>query len=80
MPRTLTGCWRRRSGDRLRSTRVHLLTDAQRWILDNAWCVLPLPVSTVQYFGVNSRLRDFAPDDWLNFYDLRRESMWLADA
>ena len=46
----------------------------------DAWCVLPLPVSTVQYFGVSSRLRDFAPDDWLNFYDLRRESMWLADA
>ena len=60
-------------------TRVGLLTDIQRWILDNAWCALPLPSSAVQYYGVSSRLRDFAPDDWLNFYSLRRESMWLAD-
>ena len=60
--------------------RVELLTDVQRWILDNAWAVLPLPVSSVQHFGFSSRLRDFAPDDWLNNYGLRRESMWLADA
>ncbi len=32
-----------------------------------------------QYYAVSSRLRDFAPDDWLNWYSLRRESMWLAD-
>ncbi len=60
-------------------TRVGLLTDVQRWILDSAWCVLQLPVSAVQYYGVSARLRDFSPDDWLNGYDLRRESMWLAD-
>ena len=60
-------------------TRVELLADVQRWILDNAWCVLPLPISRVQHYAVSSRLRDFAPDDWLNLYSLRRESMWLAD-
>ena len=60
--------------------RVELLTEIQRWILDRAWSVVPLPVSTVQYLAFNSRLRDFAPDDWANFYGLRRESMWLADA
>lgn len=61
-------------------TRIGLLTDVQRWILDRAWCVLPLPSSAAQHFAVSSRLRDFAPDDWMNFYSLRRESMWLADA
>ncbi len=78
--RTLTGMLEAQEQEIDFDTRVELLTDAQRWILDNAWCVLPLPVSTVQYYAVSSRLRDFAPDDWLNFYDLRRESMWLADA
>ena len=60
-------------------TRAELLTDIQRWILDNACCVLPLPTSAVQHCAVSARLRDFAPDDWLNYYSLRRESMWLAD-
>ena len=60
--------------------RAVLLTQVQRWILDRAWCVLPLPISRVQYVGVSARLRDHAPDDWANFYDLRRESMWLADS
>ena len=58
--------------------RVDIVTDIQRWILDNAWCVLPLPVSLVQHYGFRSRLRDFAPDDWATPYALRRESMWLA--
>ncbi len=57
--------------------RVELLTDVQRWILDNAWCVLPLPVSQVQHYGFSTRLRDFAPQDWATPYALRRESMWL---
>ena len=60
--------------------RVELLTEIQRWILDRAWCTLALPVSNVSYYGFSSRLRDYAPDDWLNYYGLRRESMWLADA
>ena len=60
-------------------TRVELLTDVQRWILDNAWSVLPLPVSRAQHYAFSSRLRDFAPDDWVNHYSLRRESMWLAE-
>ena len=59
--------------------RAVLLMQVQRWILDNAWAVLPLPISSVQHYAVSSRLRDFAPDDWLNGYGLRRESMWLAD-
>ena len=60
-------------------TRAELLTEIQRWILDNAWAVLPLPVSRVQHYGFSSRLQDFAPDDWVNYYGLRRESMWLAE-
>ena len=59
--------------------RAELLTEIQRWILDRAWCNLALPVSSVSYYGFSSRLRDHAPDDWLNHYGLRRESMWLAD-
>jgi len=60
--------------------RCKLLTEIQHWILDRHWCNWALPIDTTQYFAVSARLRDFAPDDWLNFYDLRRESMWLADA
>ena len=78
--RTLTGMLETQQAETNLKDRAVLLTQIQRWILDRAWCVLPLPVSTMQYFGVSSRLRDFAPNDWLNFYDLRRESMWLADA
>lgn len=59
-------------------TRVELLTDVQRWILDNAWCVLQLPVSRGQHYAFSSRLRDYAPDNWATPYALRRESMWLA--
>ena len=61
-------------------TRVERLTEIQRWVIERAWSCIPLPASTGQYLAFNSRLRDFAPDDWLNFYGLRRESMWLADA
>ena len=60
--------------------RADLLTDIQRWILDRHWCNQALPVSAVSHYGFSARLRDHGPDDWLNFYDRRRESMWLADA
>ena len=60
--------------------RADVLTDIQRWILDRHWCNWALPVDRVSYFGFSSRLRDFGADDWLNGYDRRRESMWLADA
>lgn len=60
--------------------RTEALTAIQRWILERAWCVLALPVSTVSYYGFSSRLRDHAPEDWPNGYGLRRESMWLAEA
>ena len=60
--------------------RADLLTGIQRWILDRHWCNWALPVSAVSHYGFSARLRDHAPDDWLNFYDRRRESMWLADA
>ncbi len=78
--RTLTGMLEAQEQQMDFDTRAELLTDIQRWILDNAWCVLPLPTSAMQHYAVSSRLRDFAPDDWLNWYALRRESMWLADA
>ena len=77
--RTLTGMLEAQEQETHFDTRVHLLTETQRWILDHAWSVLPLPISTTQYYGFSTRLRDYAPDDWLNLYDLRRESMWLAD-
>jgi len=60
--------------------RAVLLTDVQRWLLDNHWCNWRMPIASVSYYGFSSRLRDFGQDDWLNFYDRRRESMWLADA
>ena len=60
--------------------RAALLTEIQSWILDNHWCNWGLPISTVSYYGFSARLRDFGSDDWLNYYDRRRESMWLADA
>ena len=60
--------------------RAELITELQRWILDNHWCNWKLPISSVSYYGFSARLRDFGQDDWLNFYDRRRESMWLADA
>ena len=59
--------------------RVYLLTDIQRWILDRQWCNWALPVSSVSHYGFSSRLRDHAPEEWLNSYSLRRESMWLAE-
>ena len=57
--------------------RAELLSELQHWILDRHWCNWSLPPSTVSFYGFSSRLRDFAPNDWLNFYDRRRESMWL---
>ena len=60
-------------------TRGELLTDIQRWILDRHWCNWALPINAVQYYGFSSRLRDHAPEEWPNLYDLRRESMWLAE-
>jgi len=57
--------------------RAEILTDVQRWILDNHWCNWGLPISSVSYYGFSSRMRDFGLNDWLNAYGLRRESMWL---
>ena len=60
--------------------RAELLTEVQRWILDNHYCNWRMPISSVSYYGFNKRLQDFGQDDWLNFYDRRRESMWLSEA
>ncbi len=60
--------------------RAVLLTEVQRWILDHHWCNWGLPISSVSYYGFSSRMRDFGSNDWLNLYDRRRESMWIADA
>ncbi len=60
--------------------RAELLTDVQRWILDNHYCNWRMPISSVSYYGFNKRLQDFGQDDWLNFYDRRRESMWINEA
>ncbi len=69
---TLTGMLEAQEQEVDFNTRVDLLTDIQRWISDNTWCVSQFPASAVQYYGVSARLRDFAPDDWLNGYALRR--------
>ena len=76
----LTGMLSQQEQETDPDARAELLTDIQRWILDRHWCNWALPVATVSYFGFSSRLRDYGADDWLNRYDLRRESMWLADA
>ena len=60
--------------------RAGLLSEIQHWILERHWCNWSLPPSTVSYYGFSSRLRDYEPNEWLNFYANRRESMWLADA
>tara|TARA_B100001123_G_scaffold180835_1_gene207136 strand:- start:7952 stop:9769 length:1818 start_codon:yes stop_codon:yes gene_type:complete len=60
--------------------RTEKLKDLQHWILDRHWCNWSLPQSSVSYYGFSSRLKDFAPNDYLNFYSNRRESMWLDDA
>ena len=59
--------------------RAEILTDVQRWILDNHWCNWGLPISSVSYYGFSSRLRDFGLNDWLNAYAFRRESMWIDE-
>jgi peptide/nickel transport system substrate-binding protein len=63
-----------------KEARVQILTDLQRWILDHHWCNFALPSAKNAYVGFSSRLRDFAPADWLNHYGIRRHSIWLADA
>ena len=77
---SLIGMLERQEQEVDREARAQLLSELQHWILDRHWCNWSLPPSTVSFFGFSSRMRDFAPNDWLNFYDLRRESMWLADA
>ena len=57
--------------------RAVLLTEVQTWILDRQWCNWRLPVSSVAYFGFSSRLQDQGIKDWVNMYNMRRESMWL---
>ena len=76
---TLTGMLAAQQAETDPEDRAVLLMQVQRWILDNAWAILPLPISSVQHYAVSFRLRDFAPNDWLNGYGLRRESMWLTD-
>ena len=57
--------------------RTVLLKELQHWILERHWCNWSLPISAVSFYGFSTRLRDFAPNDWLNSYDRRREAMWL---
>ncbi len=59
--------------------RAVLLREIQHWILDRHWCNWSLPPSTVSFYGFSSRLQDFEPNEWLNGYDRRRESMWLKE-
>ena len=54
-----------------------LLTELQTWIFDNHWCNWNLPAATSSFFGFSARLKDQGVADWSNFYDRRRESMWI---
>lgn len=64
--------------------RVQIITDLQRWIMDNAWSIFVLPKAASAFFAVSSRLRDYGKDDWFNAYSAarvpRRQAAWLADA
>ena len=64
--------------------RVQIITDLQRWILDNTWSIFIMPMAATAFLGVSSRLRDYGKDDWFNSYSWnnvhRRESAWLDDA
>lgn len=65
-------------------SRVQVITDLQRWIMDRAWGIFIMPMAATSFLGVSSRLRDYGKDDWFNSYAWnnvpRRESAWLADA
>ncbi len=65
-------------------TRVQIITDLQRWILDRAWGIFTMPMAAESYLAVSSRLRDYGKDDWFNGYSgnntPRRETAWLDDA
>ena len=65
-------------------TRVQIITDLQRWILDRAWGIFTLPMAAESYLAVSSRLRDYGKDDWFNAYSgnntPRREAAWLDQA
>ena len=37
--------------------RVQIITDLQRWIMDNAWSIFIMPMAGTAYLGVSSRLR-----------------------
>ena len=77
---TLIGMLNAQEAETDPEARAAIITEMQRWILDNHFCNWRMPISSVSFFGFNSRLRDFGQSDWANFYDRRRESMWLADA
>ncbi len=57
--------------------RKVLMTELQTWVLDNHWCNWTLPIASDSFYGFGSRLRDHGANDWLNYYSMRRESMWL---
>ena len=65
-------------------TRVQIITDLQRWILDRAWGIFTMPMAAESFLAVSSRLRDYGKDDWFNAYSgnntPRREAAWLDDA
>ena len=64
--------------------RVQIITDLQRWIMDNAWSIFIMPMAATAFLGMGSRLRDYGKDDWFNAYSgnntPRREAAWLDDA
>ncbi len=65
-------------------TRVQIITDLQRWIMDNAWSIFVMPMAGTAFLGMSSRLRDYGKDDWSNSYSVsnvpRRHSAWLEGA
>ena len=64
--------------------RVQIITDLQRWILDNTWANFIMPTAGSAFLGMSSRLRDYGKDDWANAYSVsnvpRRQAAWLDGA
>ena len=58
----------RRTSSSTTKTRVQIITDLQRWIMDEAWSIFILPMAATAFLGVSARLRDYGKDDWFNSY------------
>lgn len=59
------------------NARKAKLVDLQKYILENCYVSIPLPIASKAFLGYNARFQDVPVNDWLNYYYYRRQSMWL---